>query len=117
MCMDVDCVTDVFSQEQGSHGVSTTAATLLCCCVSYALVGLMLVMPDHLNRVLHDHIICHMYECPAGGRSRCDTADVCIRDVCMNDAGLLFVRVILFCFSVRAQEQEQSASCHVLQLC
>ena len=33
MCMDVDCVTDAFSQEQGSHGVSTTAATLLCCCV------------------------------------------------------------------------------------
>ena len=33
MRMDVDCVTDVFSQEQGSHCVSTTAATLLCCCV------------------------------------------------------------------------------------
>ena len=33
MRMDGNCLTDVFSQEQGSHCVSTTAATLLCCCV------------------------------------------------------------------------------------
>ena len=33
MCMDVDCVTDVFSQEQGSQGVNTTAAVVLCCSV------------------------------------------------------------------------------------
>ena len=33
MRMDVDCVTDVFSQEQGSQGVNTTAAVLLCCSV------------------------------------------------------------------------------------
>ena len=33
MRMDVDGVTDVFSQEQGSQGVSTTAAMVLCCSV------------------------------------------------------------------------------------
>ena len=33
MRMDVDCVTDLFSQEQGSQGVNTTAAAVLCCSV------------------------------------------------------------------------------------
>ena len=33
MRMDVDCVTDVFSQGQSIQGTSTTAAMLSCCCV------------------------------------------------------------------------------------